>query len=819
MTPRAAIAALVMLALTAAAAAAASPTVGVIHPRGGQRGTEMEVNFYGDRLSDAKEVLCYSPGFSFGPFTVVSNNHIKAKVKIAAEVPLGEHAFRLRTATGLSEARTFFVGAMPNVFTQTPPPLEFKSPQRIALNVTVNGTVDNEQAHYFVVACKKGQRLTAEVEAMRLGYSLFDPYIAILNTKRFELVASDDTPLAGQDGIASILVPEDGDYIIQIRETSFGGNGACHYRLHVGTFPRPRACFPAAGKPGQELDVTFLGDVKGPFTKKVKLPDAVPFKFGLCPEDEGGICPSPVPFQFTSQENVLEKEPNQDHATATPFVPHSQTICGVIEKPGDVDFFSFTLKKGETFDVHCHARRLRSPLDPVMLVYAKGAGALVGNDDAVGPDSYFRFTAPNDGEYVLSIQDHLGKGGADFVYRIAFEPVVPSLYVTIPKVDGNNAQNQDRQSVAVPRGGRMACLLYTPRSNFGGDLILEGKGLPRGVKMNADTVAGMVDVTPVVFEAAADAPLAGSLCDLEARHADPNVKISGGYRQHVDLVYIQNVGGFTSMTLPKAAVAVTEEVPFKVSVVEPKVPLVQNGSMNLKIVAERKEGFTQPISVYMMWNPPGIGSASGVTLQGNQNEIAYPINAAANAPPRKWKIALIAISNVASGPVWTSTQLVTIEVAPPYFSMSMDRPAVEQGKEADLFCKVQVAKPFDGAAKVRLLGLPHGVTAPELELKKETQELVFHLKTDKASPPGQHQGVFAQAVLVEQGEPIVHNIGGTVLRIDAPPPAAAAPPAKTSSPAAPAATKPAAKPLTRLEKLRKEQEEKRKAAEKPPAAN
>ena len=36
-------------------------------------------------------------------------------VKIAADCRLGEHAFRLRTATGLSELRTFWVGALPVV--------------------------------------------------------------------------------------------------------------------------------------------------------------------------------------------------------------------------------------------------------------------------------------------------------------------------------------------------------------------------------------------------------------------------------------------------------------------------------------------------------------------------------------------------------------------------------------------------------------------------------------------------------------------------------------------------------------------------------
>ena len=53
---------------------------------------------------------------------------------------------------------------------------------------------------------------------------------------------------------------DEGYHVIQVRESAYGGNGACGYRLHVGTFPRPRAVFPAGGQVGQELAVRFIGD-------------------------------------------------------------------------------------------------------------------------------------------------------------------------------------------------------------------------------------------------------------------------------------------------------------------------------------------------------------------------------------------------------------------------------------------------------------------------------------------------------------------------------------------------------------------------------
>ena len=56
------IALLLALVCYAAPTRAVSPVVGDIRPTGGQRGTEMEILFQGDRLVDAQEILFFSPG-------------------------------------------------------------------------------------------------------------------------------------------------------------------------------------------------------------------------------------------------------------------------------------------------------------------------------------------------------------------------------------------------------------------------------------------------------------------------------------------------------------------------------------------------------------------------------------------------------------------------------------------------------------------------------------------------------------------------------------------------------------------------------------
>jgi hypothetical protein len=805
------IASAVMAFVCIAQVQAVSPSLGSITPRGAQRGTEAILLFNGGRLADAKEILLYYPGVTVSKLEVVNDSQVKVTLKIAADCRLGEHVARVRTASGVSELLSFYVGALPQV-AEKEPNNEIAAAQKIPLNCTVTGVVDGEDVDYFAFEAKKGQRVTAEIEAMRLGGTLFDPYIAILDAKRFELAACDDSALLGQDAVVSTIIPADGTYYVVVRESAYGGNGACNYRLHVGTFPRPLGVLPAGGKLGEEVEVTFLGDAGGEFKQKIKLPANPDATFGLFAQDAGGIAPSANKFRLSPFANVMEVEPNDTHQTATKVPELPAALNGVISKAGDVDHFRFTVKKGQTYDVHCYARRLGSPLDSVMSIAPFGGGAIIANDDAVGPDSYFRFTAPADGDYVLAVTDHLGKGGPTYFYRIEFTPVQSKVTLSIPKVD-IFGYSQERQVISVPRGNRMATLISAARADFGGELVLGAEGLPQGLTMQNENVAANLDVVPVVFEATPDAPVAGSLARLNARHVDPAQKFLSLFQQSVILLGVPNQGIYWKHEVDRAAIAVAEEVPFKINIVEPKVPLVQNGSMNLKIVAERKPGFKAPITIFPLFNPPGMGAAASVVIPENANEVLLPINAAGNAQIRKWKTAVLGQATVGNGPVWVSSQLATIEIAAPFIAFQMERAASEQGKATEMVCKVTQQTPFDGAAKVTLLGLPNKVTAPVMDLTKDAKELVFKVKVDSTSPPGQHNNIFCQVVVTKNGEPIVHNVGGTQLRIDVPIPpkanAPAAPAAVAAKPAEPA--KPAEKRLTRLEKLRLEQEEREKA--------
>ena len=214
-----------------------SPNLTRVSPRGAERGTEIDLTLSGTRLKDAKEIFFYKPGLEVLKLEASDDKTVKVRLKIAADAALGEHTLRLRTATGISDLRTFFVGPFPMV-DEKEPNNNFKAPQKLKMNVTVAGVVTNEDVDYYSVELKKGERLSAELEGVRLGTTLFDAYLAIFDSKRFEIVSADDTALLLQDPFVSMIAPEDGTYTILVREASYGGGENGSYRLHkIGADP------------------------------------------------------------------------------------------------------------------------------------------------------------------------------------------------------------------------------------------------------------------------------------------------------------------------------------------------------------------------------------------------------------------------------------------------------------------------------------------------------------------------------------------------------------------------------------------------------
>lgn len=802
--------ALIATCLLPALSAQAAPGFSNLLPHGGQRGTEVDVVLHGSGFEDAEEVLLYDAGMEVvslaQPEGDGKGSQLKVRFKIAPDCRLGSQRMRLRTRTGISDLFTFYVGPLP-IVEEAEPNTDFTAPQAIANNVTVHGRVDSEDVDYYAVECKQGERLTAEVFGLRLGYSsggnFFDPYVAILNAERFELAVSDDAALAGNDGVASIVVPADGKYIVQIRDASYLGDGRAYYLLNIGGFPRPLGAFPAGGKPGETLTVKLLGDVTGPLEQQVTLLATVPPGFGLEVTGPTGVAPTAQPFRVVNLDNALELEPNNAAAQASPG-PAPGAFNGVLEAEKDVDYFRFSAKAGQVFEIECYGRRLRSAIDPVVYVCNADGGRLAGADDARGPDSYFRWQVPADGDYLIEVRDHLDNGGPANIYRVELTPVAPALVASTLDVS-----RYVQPKIVIPQGGGCGVLVNVSRADFGGPVNFASLDLPEGVSVECPADWRDDGQMPVVFYATDAAPVAGRYSTVTTSLSDPNqpnLAVSGPLKQDILMILGQNQTYVWVEEQLKLPVVVVQKAPYKVRIEPPTVPLVQNGSTNLKVIAERAEGFTGPISVYLLLNAPGCGSSGSIQIAEGQNEALIPMNAAGNAPPQTSMIAVKANG----GGVESCSPFVPITVEEQYVTFEFAQSAVEQGKETLLPIKVTKRKDFDGEAEIQLLGLPANTTAAPMKLTKDMTEVMFTVKAAPEAPVSDNKNLFCQVLVPEAGTTVLHNLGTGRLRIDPPPakPAEPAPmPTATPTPMPVAEAAPPAKPLSRLEQLRLQQKE------------
>ncbi|CAN5242101.1 PPC domain-containing protein [soil metagenome] len=807
--------AVTVIGLLASELQAGTPRLGRITPPGGQRGTTVEVDFIGRALEQPRDVLFYESGLTAEsitmlesvegptgkPVAVDSGTRIRAKFKIAADCPLGAHGFRLVTASGLTEYHRFFVGPFPTVLeneTLTKRNDKRDAAMDVALNSTVFGKlIEPTDIDCYRVEVKKGQRVSAEVEAARLGVDrgIPDLHLAIYDTDGKKLAAADDSALYIQDPLLSIVADRDGVYFVEVRHSMFNGTGES-YRLHLGNFSRPTGLYPAGGPVGTELKLSILGDPKGPRTETVKLPAAAGDFFYATVVD-GVAAPSPNRLRVSPFPNVLEAEPN-DNPESLPTVAVATlpvAFNGIIDKPGDVDCFLFKAKKGEQFKFHAMANAVGSPMDPVIWIKAAGSKSKTTfaranesrpNQLGVQPagglnrdthDPILEFTVPADGDYILGVEDERGEGGSDYVYRVEVTPEVNAVHTYIAAEPENQQAPQARQTITVAVGNRYTAQIAVFSTNrpFNGDLELVGVNLPKGVTLQAPKLTAGMTKVPVVFEVAPGTKPHATLIDLVVKPVS-GATLPSGYRQTILMNAYGNNDYYLHVPIEKLALAVTEAASFHIVVEEPKSALVQNGEMALKFTVERQKGYDGPVTVQMDFKPTGVSTATPVTVPSGKTEGVYVLGAARNAAAGAHRITLTAMSGSGrrgygdgESRSFVASQPFTLTIAEPHVEAKIPRSSIERGKTATITCKLNQLQAFEGKAKATLSRLPRGIELVETtrEITSQDKEVTFTLRATSEALVGNYQGLVLDVTVIDHGQAVRQLSGSGILRIDA----------------------------------------------------
>jgi hypothetical protein len=521
--------------------------------------------------------------------------------------------------------------------------------------------------------------------------------------------------------------------------------------------------FPLGSQPGKPIALKFLDDATGPIAQTISVPADAPPTMDIFAEQAGLTSPTPNDLCIDSCTNIFSNDTN--HSTATAMrVPGDLPLAlnGILGKPRQRDYYRISAKGKVPLDVKVIARQLRSPIDSVLYIFDAQGHPVARNDDQPGtPDSYLRFTPPVDGEYLIAIDDQLGRGGPDYVYRIEVTKATPSVTTSlmIPQLDKETIL----QTISVPRGNRYASVIRIYRNDFDGPLRLTCPDLPPGVKMIANPVAAGESVVPVIFQADSNAQMSTALCHLQADSLDPKMPLTGQFESILNLLEFNN-NPLHQVRTDRLVVAVMEPAPVSIRVDAPKIPLLQDGTMDLHIHIDRQLGFKGPVRLQVAVFPKGLQPAR-VEVPPDKSDVTMSVGAEPNAPIGKTPICIRGTFEN-NGATMIAADFATLDVESSPFQMHLPNLRVAAGGSATVTCPIEQHEPLTGPATVQLLGLPPGCSANDVTLTGADKQAVFTITADPTTRTGTQPGIFLRISYTKSGDPVVLNLGrGTTIRV------------------------------------------------------
>ena len=404
-------------------------------------------------------------------------------VKLASDANLGERELRVKTGQGLSNPMVFHIGQLPEYTESEPNDETADRAIRGPLPAVVNGQIMPGDVDRFSFEAQKDERVVVAVSARELIPYLadavpgwFQATLALYDIQGKELAYADDFRFH-PDPVLNYEIPEDGQYILEIKDAIYRGREDFVYRIAIGELPYVTSVFPLGARQAEKTAVEAEG---WNLPKHWMTLDAETKETGIHPISVRGEqqISNRVPFAVDTLPEVLEAEPNNDPQGAQRvWLPVA--VNGRIETPRDRDVYRLEGHAGETVVAEVFARRLNSPLDSVLRLTDADGQQLAANDDHEDKraaltthqaDSRLSVTLPADGTYYLYLSDTQGQGSRDHAYRLLISPPRPDFELRVVPSSINV-----RPGLAVP------ITVYALRNDgFEGDITLSLKDAPPG---------------------------------------------------------------------------------------------------------------------------------------------------------------------------------------------------------------------------------------------------------------------------------------------------------------------------------------------------
>jgi len=420
---------------------------------------------------------------------------VTLKIEVAANAPTGSREMRLLTPAGASNPLSFCVGSLPEQRKIEPLGKTVETAMRLPIPSVINGQILPGGVDHYAFQARRGAHLVVAVQARDLIPYLadavpgwFQPVAALYDAKGKEVGYANNFRF-NPDPVLCCEVPEDGVYLLEIRDALYRGREDFVYRITVGEVPFVTGIFPLGGRVRFSNAVNVAGWNLA-HTRVILNPVETE---GIHPlaDLSNGLIIGGAEFESDALPEMMEQEPNNEPKQAQRVVL-PVIVNGHIDTPGDIDVFAFVCGPGAKVVAEVTARRLNSPLDSWLKVTDATGRQIAFNDDREDKgapllthqaDSYLTFTAPTGGLYYLTIGDAQRKGGPEYAYR---------LRISAPRPD--YALRLAPSCLNVRPGDTMPVTVYAlRRDGFAGDITLHLKGAPAGVVMSGGVIPGEQD--------------------------------------------------------------------------------------------------------------------------------------------------------------------------------------------------------------------------------------------------------------------------------------------------------------------------------------
>lgn len=200
------------------------------------------------------------------------------ELDIAPDAQIGVRELRIVGNNGASTAWPFEISDVADTL-ETESNNNINSATVIELPLIVNGTINpGGDEDYYTFDGTKGDRCVFNVKAYRynnISQQFFNPTISLYDANGKELTRSNG--FYSLDPLIDFTLPEDGTYLLSIRDLLYRGNPDSVYRLTSGVVPYNTYMYPTGGEIGKVTQTTIGGE-NLPETKwDVDLPsDQVP---------------------------------------------------------------------------------------------------------------------------------------------------------------------------------------------------------------------------------------------------------------------------------------------------------------------------------------------------------------------------------------------------------------------------------------------------------------------------------------------------------------------------------------------------------------